>query len=180
MPSGFFKVVVHRNTRLPFSKSFRVTSSQDNQQELRLVIHQGDQDTAADNEFLGSALITGLPAGPKGSVELMVTFDVSTESNLTVTARDNKSGRELKVDFAARRVTGATTGEDTSPKLQAAPAQGVPQAAPTAPPSRPSNSTPGPTKRAVTKPNKPYTSTLRAPEPPKSLWERLLAVFNKQ
>ncbi|MBL8954858.1 MAG: TIGR02266 family protein, partial [Myxococcaceae bacterium] len=86
MPGGAFKRIIERNTPLPVSKSFGVSTQTDNQEMLELMIFQGEDGHVSANEFLGAVHVEGLPKGPKGSVQVAVTLQLDSECVLTVEA----------------------------------------------------------------------------------------------
>ncbi|NVJ06716.1 TIGR02266 family protein [Myxococcus sp. AM001] len=102
LPGGRFKAVMERNTSLPSTKSYTLATHRDGQTELELTVFQGDSDKAADNEYLGTLKLEGLPKLPRGAVQVSVTFEVSNESLLKVTAREASSGREVTSTFSTR------------------------------------------------------------------------------
>ncbi|WP_434348909.1 TIGR02266 family protein [Myxococcus virescens] len=102
LPGGRFKAVMERNTSLPSTKSYTLATHRDGQTELELTVFQGDSDKAADNEYLGTLKLEGLPKLPRGAVQVNVTFEVSNESLLKVTAREASSGREVTSTFTTR------------------------------------------------------------------------------
>ncbi|ATB48097.1 TIGR02266 family protein [Corallococcus macrosporus] len=102
LPGGRFKAVMERNTALPSTKSYTLATHRDGQTELELTVFQGDSDKAADNEYLGTLKLEGLPKLPRGAVQVNVTFEVSNESLLKVTAREATSGREVTSTFTTR------------------------------------------------------------------------------
>ncbi|MCP3099326.1 TIGR02266 family protein [Myxococcus sp. K15C18031901] len=128
LPGGRFKPVLERNTSLPATKSYTLSTHRDEQTELELTVFQGDSDKAADNEFLGTLKLTGLPRLPRGGVQVTVTFEVNNESLLKVTARESASGREVSSTFSTR---------DTPESVKAKLAQPAPEAPTPAPAPRP-------------------------------------------
>ena len=102
LPGGRFKPVLERNTPLPATKRYDISTQRENQRELELIILQGDAERAVDNEYLGTLKISGLPPGPRGSVQVSVTFDVNNECILQVRAREETSGAEALSVFGTR------------------------------------------------------------------------------
>ncbi len=121
LPGGRFKAVMERNTSLPSTKSYTLATHRDGQTELELTVFQGDSDKAADNEYLGTLKLEGLPKLPRGAVQVNVTFEVNNESLLKVTARESSSGREVTSTFSTR---------DTSEAVKARLAQAEGESAP--------------------------------------------------
>lgn len=102
LPGGRFKAVLERNTALPVSKTYTLSTSRDNQAEIELTIFQGESDRVEENEYLGTLKLAGLPKLPRGGVQVTVTFEVNNESLLRVTAKESESGREVSSTFSTR------------------------------------------------------------------------------
>ncbi len=102
LPGGRFKPVLERNTALPAAKTYQLSTSRDDQSEIDLIILQGESERAVENEYLGTLKLTGLPPGPRGSVRVTVTFEVTNECILKVTAREGTSGAEVMSIFSTR------------------------------------------------------------------------------
>ncbi|MBZ4422003.1 TIGR02266 family protein [Myxococcus sp. RHSTA-1-4] len=120
LPGGRFKPVLERNISLPSTKSYTVSTHRDEQTELELTVFQGDSDKAADNEFLGTIKLAGLPKRPRGGVQVSITFEVNNESLLKVTARETSTGREVSSTFTTR-----ATPEAVKAKLSQLAAEGA-------------------------------------------------------
>jgi molecular chaperone DnaK len=65
-------------------------------------VFQGESPRAQDNEFLGTLKLSGLPKGPKGSVRLEISFELSNEGLLKLKAREGASGAEVETVLATR------------------------------------------------------------------------------
>ncbi|MHB8878208.1 MAG: Hsp70 family protein, partial [Myxococcaceae bacterium] len=102
LPGGRFKPVLDRNTPLPSTKKYTIGTSRDDQPELEVTIFQGDKDRAQENEYLGTLKLAGLPQGTRGSVRVSITFEVSNECLLKVTAQELSSGKEVTSTFSTR------------------------------------------------------------------------------
>jgi molecular chaperone DnaK len=102
LPGGRFKPVIDRNSALPSTKKYSISTSRDNQTEIELTIFQGDSDRAQDNEYLGTLRLSGLPKGARGTVQVGVSFEVSNECLLKVTAKEASTGREVSTTFSTR------------------------------------------------------------------------------
>ncbi len=102
MPGGAFKRIIERNTPLPVSKSFGVSTQTDNQDKMELMIFQGEDGHVSANEFLGAVEVEGLPKGPKGSVQVAVTLQLDSECVLTVEARELRTRKAFKSKLATR------------------------------------------------------------------------------
>ncbi|RJS17598.1 TIGR02266 family protein [Corallococcus sp. H22C18031201] len=156
LPGGRFKPVLERNVSLPATKSYTVATHRDEQTELELSVFQGDSDRAADNEYLGTLKLTGLPRRPRGAVQVTITFEVSNESLLKVTAREGTTGREVSSTFTTR---------DTPEAARARVSRLEAEVAPAAPSPARANSRPPPSATAPRTPSSPPTKST-PPEPP--------------
>jgi molecular chaperone DnaK len=93
---GQMHQVFPRNSPIPNAKQITGTTSVNNQTELIMRIWQGDHEKANENEQLGEFTFSGIRQGPAGSVKVEITFDVSVEGILTMTARDPDTGKDMK------------------------------------------------------------------------------------
>ncbi|WP_163871106.1 TIGR02266 family protein [Myxococcus eversor] len=148
LPGGRFKAVLERNTALPSTKSYTLSTHRDGQTELELTVFQGDSDKASDNEYLGTLKLAGLPKLPRGAVQVSVTFEVNNESLLKVTAREASTAREVTSTFSTR-----DTPDAVKAKLAQLDAEGTAATAPG------SASTPTRTTSATTNPTAGSAST---------------------
>ncbi|MFL5318978.1 MAG: TIGR02266 family protein [Myxococcaceae bacterium] len=102
LPGNRFKHVLERNTPLPATKRYTLSTSRDNQTELELSIFQGDSNLATDNEYLGTLRLSNLPRKPRAGVQIEVAFEVSAESLLKVVAKELSTGAEVTSTFTTR------------------------------------------------------------------------------
>src|SRR5690606_15577423 len=70
-----FEELIPANTTVPTSMSKTFTTSRDNQTAVKIIVMQGDNERAEENELLGEFILTGLRRAPKGEVEVEVTFE---------------------------------------------------------------------------------------------------------
>jgi molecular chaperone DnaK (HSP70) len=101
-PGGGFHRLIERNTPLPATKSFGISTHEDDQREIEILVFQGEDANVSGNEFLGAMLISGLPKGAKGSVQVAVTLSLDAECVLKVEAREFKTRKEVKATLATR------------------------------------------------------------------------------
>jgi len=113
LPGGRMKTIIERNTALPVRKQYGLVTTKDGQTEFELVVMQGEPGDQI--EYLGTLKLTGLPPGPRGMLKISVTFELGVECLLTVTAKEQNSGREVKTVLSAREGVNAARK-----KLQAA------------------------------------------------------------
>ena len=104
-PGGGFHRLIERNTPLPATKSFGLSTHLDNQTELEVLIFQGEDGNVAGNEFLGAMKVEGLPKGPKGSVQIAITLSLDAECVLKVEAREFRTRKVVQATLASRYTT---------------------------------------------------------------------------
>jgi molecular chaperone DnaK len=102
LPGGRFRKIIERNTKLPHKKSLSISTTRDNQTSVEVVVFQGENEKAQENEYLGTLVIPGLARAPRGSHAFEILFTLSPESILTVTAHDQKSGRTVTATFSTK------------------------------------------------------------------------------
>src|SRR6185295_8104249 len=66
LPSGRFKTIIEKNSRIPLVKSFRLPSPKEPGAEfIEVDIFQGDSELVVDNEYLGTLRVKATSAGKK-------------------------------------------------------------------------------------------------------------------
>jgi molecular chaperone DnaK (HSP70) len=102
--SGYCEEVIGRETPLPVEKTRVFSTSKDNQQVVKVSLCQGDSRRFAENVPLGTIVLDGLPARPRGKVKIAVTFAAAPDGVLVASARDEESGRvqSIKVTLAGQ------------------------------------------------------------------------------
>jgi molecular chaperone DnaK len=102
LPGGRFHPIIARNTSLPVTRTFRVSTSRENQASLELSVFQGESARAKENAFLGTFSMKGLPGGPRGSVTVALSFELTNEGLLTLKATEETSGKAVTSHFVTR------------------------------------------------------------------------------
>jgi molecular chaperone DnaK len=92
---GAMHVVFPRNASVPNARSVSATSSIDGQSALVVRIYQGDAPSTAANELLGEFTFSGVRPARAGEARLEITFEVSVEGILSMSARDLDTGRQM-------------------------------------------------------------------------------------
>jgi molecular chaperone DnaK len=106
---GYFHRLIDRNTTVPTSKSHVFTTVRDDQTSVKIVVFQGESDRAEENELLGEFVLSGLRKAPKGAVEVDVTFEISADGIVGVSAQDMETGTEQHITVTA--TSGLTEAE---------------------------------------------------------------------
>jgi molecular chaperone DnaK len=98
---GVMTPVIERNTTIPARKSQVFSTAEDGQTAVDIHVMQGERPMVDDNMDLGRFRLEGIPASPRGTPQIEVTFDIDANGILNVSARDQASGREQKVTITA-------------------------------------------------------------------------------
>jgi len=98
---GYFQTVIPKNTTVPTSETHLFTTVQDNQSSVRIAVLQGESDRAIDNELLGEFILAGIRPARRGEVTLEVTFEISADGIVGVSARDVDTGQQQSITVTA-------------------------------------------------------------------------------
>ena len=99
---GVMAELIPRNTRIPVKKTQTFVTSQDDQEYVRIQIFEGERAMTRDNHFLGAFDLTGLPPGPRGTVQVQVTFELDQNNILKVTAENKASNNKESITINAQ------------------------------------------------------------------------------
>jgi molecular chaperone DnaK len=89
--------IISRNTTIPTKKSEMFSTAKDNQTTVQIHILQGEREYANDNKSLGEFSLEGIPAAPKNTSKIEVTFDIDVNGILLVTAKDKVTDIEQSI-----------------------------------------------------------------------------------
>ncbi|MCG5055259.1 MAG: molecular chaperone DnaK [Myxococcales bacterium] len=106
---GYFHRLIERNTTIPTAKSHIFTTTRDDQTSVKILVMQGENDRAEENELLGEFVLTGLRKALRGEVEVEVTFEISADGIVSVSARDLETGQHQSITVTA--TSGLTESE---------------------------------------------------------------------
>ena len=98
---GYFHRLIEQNTTIPTRAGHVFTTVRDNQTSVKILVLQGESDKAAENEMLGEFILSGLRRAPRGQVEVEVTFSISVDGIVSVSAKDLETGREQSITVTA-------------------------------------------------------------------------------
>jgi len=94
---GLAHVMIERNTTIPAKKSNIYTTAGDNQSAVTVHVVQGERQFAKDNKSLGMFNLEGIPNMRRGEPKIEVTFDIDANGILSVSAKEQSTGKEQKV-----------------------------------------------------------------------------------
>jgi len=98
---GYFTTIISKNTTVPTSQMHLFTTSQDDQSSVRIAVLQGASEKAIENELLGEFMLAGIRPARRGEVEIEVTFDISADGIVSVSARDTVTGQRQSITVTA-------------------------------------------------------------------------------
>ena len=103
-----FVPLIHRNTRLPVSRSDLFHTLHEDQEVVRVQVYQGEDPDALKNTKIGDFLFEGLNEDPDASDQgILLTYSLNLDGILQVHALERSSGREIRgvVEDAVGRST---------------------------------------------------------------------------
>ncbi len=98
---GVMTVLIQRNTTIPAHADEVFSTAEDNQTRVDVHVLQGERTDARDNRTLGRFHLEGIEAAPRGVPKVKVSFDIDANGILSVTARDEASGKDQKITITA-------------------------------------------------------------------------------
>jgi molecular chaperone DnaK len=94
---GVFTKLIEGNTTIPTRKSETFSTAADNQPSVEIHVLQGERPMARDNRSLGRFPLDGIMPSPRGIPKIECTIDIDANGVLSVTAKDQASGKENKI-----------------------------------------------------------------------------------
>ncbi len=96
-----FTKIIEKNTTIPTTKSQVFSTTEDNQDVVRVHVLQGERDMAADNMTLGRFELVGIPPALRGVPQIDVTFAIDTDGVVNVSAKDLGTGKSQSIAVTA-------------------------------------------------------------------------------
>ena len=98
---GVMTTLISRNTSIPYSTGETFSTAEDNQTKVEIHVLQGERAQARDNRTLGKFHLEGIMPAPRGVPKVKVTFDIDANGILSVTAKDEATGKDQKITITA-------------------------------------------------------------------------------
>jgi len=98
---GVMTKLIDANTTIPTRKKEVFSTAGDNQTSVEVHVLQGERPMANDNKTLGRFHLGDIPPSPRGVPQIEVTFDIDSNGILSVSAKDNATGKEQSIKIEA-------------------------------------------------------------------------------
>ncbi len=98
---GVMTKLIEKNTTIPTRKSQVFSTAEDNQAAVTIHVVQGEREMASANKSLGQFNLDEIPAAPRGTPQIEVTFDIDANGILNVSAKDKNTGKEQHITIQA-------------------------------------------------------------------------------
>jgi len=98
---GVMTTLIERNTTIPTRREEVFSTAEDTQNKVEIHVLQGERAEARMNRTLGRFHLEGIMPAPRGVPKIKVTFDIDANGILSVTARDEATGKDQKITITA-------------------------------------------------------------------------------
>ncbi len=98
---GVMTTLIPRNTTIPTRREEIFSTADDNQTKVEIHVLQGERAEARNNRTLGRFHLEGIMPAPRGLPKIKVTFDIDANGILSVTAKDEATGKDQKITITA-------------------------------------------------------------------------------
>jgi len=114
---GVFTKLIEANSTIPKRASQVFSTAQDNQPSVEIHVLQGERPMANQNRSIGRFVLDGIPPMRKGEAQIEVVFDIDSNGILSVSAKENTTGKQQQIRIEAS--TGLSSEEIERMKAEA-------------------------------------------------------------
>ena len=98
---GVMTAIIEKNTMIPTKKSQVFSTADDNQPAVTIQVYQGERKIASQNKLLGRFDLTDIPPAPRGMPQIEVTFDITADGIMNISAKDKGTGKAQSIQIKA-------------------------------------------------------------------------------
>jgi len=98
---GVMTTLIPRNTTIPTRRDEVFSTAEDSQTKVEIHVLQGERAEARNNRTLGRFHLEGIMPAPRGIPKIKVTFDIDANGILSVTAKDEATGKDQRITITA-------------------------------------------------------------------------------
>ncbi|KAI6010039.1 hypothetical protein PISMIDRAFT_16736 [Pisolithus microcarpus 441] len=86
--------LINHNTTIPTKKLQVFSTAADIQTAIKVKIFQGECELVGDNKLLSNSNLIGNPPTPKGVLQIEITFNIDTDGNVHINAKDKATRKD--------------------------------------------------------------------------------------